>query len=185
MNWRHEIKLFFADAVVTALGGDLKHFGAWNSQTDNTDTEETLAPLGIFFEYSQVGDGLEYLQSRDVQQAERVPVIVTLHILFNSYSDEFQDRAYEHAYKITNAINGLKHPCVHGKFLKVSETEDSNHRAQYDYQISFGFELKEVTEVPDDNKSVDSNPEDPSGDPVTGRRLKREVDAKIINIGGS
>jgi hypothetical protein len=139
---------------------EIKYFGAWNNQKTNPDTEETKPALGVFFEYSEIGDGLEYLLQRDMQQSERVPVEVTLHIMFNNYNDKNQDVAYKYAYLLVCEIVGKKHPLIHGRILKTSETEDSNHRAAYDYQISFGFQLKEAIFIPEDEQSVDANEDD-------------------------
>ena len=95
-NWRLEIKQAFADFCAEALPG-LQYFGGYNSQELNSEKEETRPELGVFFEYSSIGDGLEYLLQRDMQQAERVPVEVSLHVVFNTYNEQAQDRAFEYA----------------------------------------------------------------------------------------
>ena len=179
-NWRKVIKTFFADALVDAFAGELKKFGPWNNQPSHMDEVETFGPLAIFFEYSVIGDGLEYLNLTGVQQAERIPVEVTLHIVFNRYTEEYQDLAYEHAESITCALSGKKHDFIHGRILKVSEVEDTNHRGQYDYQISFGFQLKEAVFVSGADLLEDANPEvEEDAYPPTGRRLI----PTIVNVG--
>lgn len=180
MSWRLDLKTFFADSVNTALGGGLDKFGPWNRQKDNFDTEETLPPLSVFFEYSTIGDGLEYLLSTNVRQADRVPVEVTLHVMFNSYTEQHQDLAYDYAEKITCELAGRKHPFVHGRIMKVGETEDVNHRAQYDYQISFAFWIKEAIFKTGDEELPDANPEEETDpNPGTGRKLKTVIDISI------
>ena len=180
-NWRTTIKTLFADFTLKAMGEEVNAFGAWNSQTTNNETEETYGPLAVFFEYSEIGDGLEYLKQSNVQQSERVPVIVTLHVIFSSYNEQTQDRAYDYAEKITAAISGRKHALISGVILKVGETEDVNHKAQYDYQMSFGFQLKEVVAPAEDEKLDDANPIDEQ-DPEqrTGRRLKTNIIGALI-----
>lgn len=169
-NWRLELKTFFADKVNAAIP-DIKYFGAFNNQKQNFEREETRPELGVFFEYSLIGDGAEYLLQRDMQQAERVPAEVTLHVMFHTYNEQSQDLAYDYADKITCEVVGSKHELIHGRVLKTGESEDINHRAAYDYQIKFGFHLKEA--VFNDALSEDANPEtavDPN--PETGRRIK-------------
>lgn len=171
-NWRLEIKKIFADNVVAAIP-DIKYFGSWDSQKDNFREEETRPPLGIFFEYSIIGDGLEYLLTRDMQQAERVPVEVTLHVCFNNYSEQHQDLAYEYADALTCQLSGLKDDLIHGRVLKSFEREDINYNAPYDYQIGFAFHIKEAVFLDEDKQPDNVNPEtevDPN--PDTGRRLK-------------
>ena len=180
MSWRTTIKTLFADYCNTALGGGLQKFGAWNSQNTNIDTEETLPELSIFFEYSTIGDGIEYLLSQNVRQADRIPVEVTLHIMFNNYNEQNQDLAYDYAEKITCEIVGRKHELVHGRIMKVGESEDANHRAQYDYQIVFAFFVKEAVFKIGIEEELDANPVteiDPN--PATGRRLKTGLEVKF------
>lgn len=174
MSWRLDIKTYFADLIAEALGNDLFKFGPWNSQKINTDTEETLPPLSCFFEYSSIGDGLEYLLQTNIRQAERVPVQVTLHLVFNSYTEEYQDLAYDYAEKITQYISGRKHECISGRILKIGELEDANHAAQYDYQISFAFFIKEAAFKIGDEIEVDANPEDGTN-PDTGRKILADI----------
>lgn len=169
-NWRTTIKTFFADMVNTAIP-EIEYFGAWNSQQQNSDVEETRPELGIFFEYSLIGDGMEYLLQRDMQQSERVPIEVTLHIMFHTYNEQSQDLAYEYADKITCEVVGAKHDLIHGRILKTGESEDINHRAAYNYQVQFGFHIKEA--IFNDVLLEDANPEtvvDPN--PDTGRKIK-------------
>ena len=180
-NWRTTLKQVFADYTLSAMGSELNAFGAWNSQVDNGENTETYGPLAVFFEYSSIADGLEYLKSRNVQQAERVPVQVTLHIVFNSYNEQTQDLAYDYAEKITRAINGRKHQLISGNILKAGEVEDTNHRAQYDYQMTFGFQLKEVVYSSVEEAVTDSNPiTDVNPNEKTGRRLKMNPQGVII-----
>lgn len=175
MSWRHTIKGLFAQKVVDALGTNFKGFGPWNSQTTNSDTEETFPEFYVYFEYSLVGDGLEYLLSTNIQQADRVPVEVTLHLVFHTFNDQFQDLAYEYAELITCYLAGQKHELIHGRILKVNELEDTNHDALYDYQITFGFQLKEA--VYKIVGLVDANPE--TGEfPPTGRKI-----TPVITVG--
>jgi len=174
MSWRLELKTLFADYVFSAIGTELDKFGPWNSQQANYDTEETAPPLSVYFEYSEIGDGLEYLLQTNVRQADRVPVEVTLHIVFNSYTEEYQDLAYTYAEKITNELAGRKHDCIHGRIMKRGEREDSNHRGQYDYQMTFVFWVKEAVFKTGDEELIDGNPEDGSN-PYTGRKLAAEV----------
>lgn len=169
-NWRLDIKTYFADLVNSAIP-EIKYFGAWNNQKQNSEQEETRPELGIFFEYSLIGDGAEYLLQRDMQQAERIPVEVTIHVMFHTYNEQSQDLAYEYADKITCAILGKKHEYIHGRIMKSNEIEDINHRVAYDYQIRFAFMIKEA--VFNDTLSVDANEEtaiDPN--PDTGRKIK-------------
>lgn len=176
MSWRHTLKTFVADQVVSALGTDFKGFGPWNSQTTNSDSEETFPEFYVFFEYSLVGDGLEYLLETNIQQSERVPVQITLHLVFQTFNDQNQDCAYDYAEKITCYLAGQKHELIHGRILKVSETEDTNHNALYDYQIAFGFQLKE--DVFKITGLVDANPE--TGEfPPTGRKLEPVINISI------
>lgn len=169
-NWRLEIKEYFADMVNLAIP-EIQYFGAWNNQKANSEREETRPELGIFFEYSLIGDGAEYLLQRDMQQAERVPVEVALHVMFHTYNEQSQDLAYEYADKLTCEIVGAKHDLIHGRVLKIGESEDINHRAAYNYQVQFGFYIKEA--IFNDDLTEDANPEtvvDPN--PDTGRRIK-------------
>lgn len=176
MSWRHRIKGFFAERVTEALGNDFKGFGPWNSQTTNTDTEETWPEFYVYFEYSIVGDGLEYLLSTNIQQSERVPVEVTLHLVFHTFNDQNQDLAYDYAERITCYLAGQKQELIHGRILKVNEVEDTNHDALYDYQVSFGFQLKEA--VFKIVGLVDANPE--SGEfPPTGRKITPVISVDV------
>lgn len=179
-NWRLSIKTLFADKCLVAIPA-IKYFGAWNNQKDNPEIEETRPELGIFFEYSAIGDGAEYMETqRDFQYASKVPILVTLHIMFRTYNDQNQDLAYEYADKLTCAIAGLKHSLIHGKVFKVREVEDTNHRAAYDYQITFGFNVKESVFTDTDKNFVDVNPVTTvSPNPDTGRRLKVNLDADL------
>ena len=131
----------------------------------------------IYFEYSQLGEGFPYLLTLDMEQAKRIPVEVTIHVVFNQYSGLNQDSAYAYADKITNAVVGRKDALIHGKIEKLSETEDINHKANYDYQIAFGFWILETVFNP--VESVDSNPVDAGGDPNTGRKLLIPIDIGI------
>ena len=174
-NWRLEIKDFFADMCVNALGSEIKYFGPWNSQKTNTDIEQSVNPMGILFEYSQIGDGFEYLLQRDMQQAQRVPVEVTLHIMFDAYTELYQNLAYDYADKLVCEIVGKKHELIHGRILKILEIEDTSHRAQYDYQLSFAFNIKEAIFI--DNEFEDANPVDAiDPNPDTGRKIKVVLD---------
>ena len=143
MNWRADIKKKFANFMVTALGAELGKFDSWNSQQANHSEEETKPNLVIYFEYSEIGEGFAYLTQTEMQAVKRIPVQVTLHVVFNQYSGLNQDYAYDYADKLTNAIVGSKDDLISGKIMKVSETEDVNHKANYDYQIAFGFWIKE------------------------------------------
>jgi hypothetical protein len=92
-----------------------------------------------------------------MQQAERVPVEATLHICFNNYNNDLaQDIAYDYANKLTCAISGKKHELIHGRILKIAEQEDINQTAQYEYQVRFGFQVKEA--VFNDNLQSPVNP---------------------------
>jgi hypothetical protein len=142
------------------------------------ETEETLPDLAIFFEYSSIGDGIEYLLNRDIQQSERVPVEARLHIVFNNYNDQAQDLAYDYANEITCALVGKKHKLIHGRILKTSESEDINHRGQYEYQLSFGFWI--IDAVYNDTLSTDANPVDSEGNPDTGRTLDPVINGNIV-----
>jgi len=176
-NWRTTIKKLFADKCVEAIP-DIKFFGAWNNQKQQFENEETKPELGIFFEYSVIGDGIEYLLSRDLQRADRVPVEVTLHIMFATFNDQSQDIAYEYADALTCALKGIKDEIILGQIRKTREQEDIAHNAAYDYEISFGMWIKEA--VFNDQLQVDANPKtetDPN--PATGRRLKIDIDAQL------
>lgn len=173
-NWRTEIKTAFANWMVDALGDDIKGFEAWNSQLINFDTEETSAAMQVYFEYSEIGDSIPYLKQTNIQQSARIPVVVTLHIVFDDYTCYTQDQAYDFANKIVCIVSGKKHPLIHGVILKVGEEEDTNHRADYDYRLLFRMEIFEVVGL--DPQLLDANPEDGTN-PDTGRKLFREVDA--------
>jgi len=170
-NWRIDIKTLFANLVCKAI--DIKKFGGFNNQKDNSNNEETVPTIACYFEYSAIGDGLEYLLQRDIQQSDRVPVEVTLHIMFNCFNEQAQDLAYQYADKITCEIKGIKNSLIHGRIMKVSEQEDTSHRAKYDYQISFAFFIKEAVFV--NTESTDVNPIDITNT-VTGRRLLVNID---------
>lgn len=170
MAWRNEIKTFFADMASSAIP-DMTYFGAWNNQKTSYEEEETKPPLGVFFEYSEIGEGLEYLLQRDMQQSEKTPVEVTLHIMFDCYNEQHQEQAYDYAEKITCEINGRKHEKIAGRIMKSFEREDINHNVAYDYQMGFAFHIKDA--VFNSTLSEDANPEteiDPN--PDTGRALK-------------
>lgn len=181
MNWRLDIKKKFANFMVTALGAELGKFDSWNSQQTNHADEETKPNLVIYFEYSEIGEGFAYLLQTEMQAVKRIPVQVTLHIVFNQYSGLNQDTAYDYADKLTRSIVGAKDELISGKILKVSEVEDLNHKANYDYQIAFGFWIKE--EVFQDPAPVDSNPIDAGGNPDTGRKLLVPVTISIDQRG--
>lgn len=175
-SWRHTLKDFFAQKIVAALGDDFNGFGPWNSQITNTDTEETYGPFYVFFQYSLIGDGLEYLLSLNAQQVDRVPVEVTLHLVFQTYNDQNQDCAYDYAEKINCQLAGQKHELIHGRILKINEIEDINHGTIYDYQVVYGFQLKEA--VYKIVGLVDGNPE--TGEfPPTGRKIRPVVNVTI------
>jgi hypothetical protein len=165
-NWRLDIKKKFANFMVAALGNDLGKFDSWNSQLANYESEETTPKLAIYFEYSETGEGFPYLLSKDMQQSGRIPIEVTIHIVFNEYSGANQDLAYDYADKITCEVIGKKDEIIHGRIIKVSEVEDINHKANYDYQIAFGFWIKEA--VFKAVSSVDASP------------LALEVDAGFV-----
>lgn len=179
-NWRLDIKKLFENWAVNAIGDNLKKFGSWNNQVQNSSKEETMPSLAVFFEYSEIGDGFEYLNQTNIQKLERVPVEVTLHIVFDSYNDQTQDCAYDYAWKLTCEIVGKKNDLIHGQIMKVKEIEDINHSVKYDYMISFGFFIKEQVAVPDSEKLIDSNPEEePPPNPDTGRVLNVQLIPKI------
>lgn len=174
-NWRLDIKNYFEQLISEALP-NLWQFGGWNNQVINQD-EETFPQLAVFFEYSLIGNGLEYLQQNNVQQADRVPVEVTIYLVFDNYSEQHQNLAYEYANDITCAIVGKKHQHIHGKILKTSELEDTNHAVKYLYQLSFQFELKEVVYS---NNLVDSNPvKETDPFPPTGRTVTPVVQVSV------
>lgn len=171
-NWRTTIKTYFADLINVALP-EIEYFGPWNSQKGNEAIEETRPELGVFFEYSLIGEGAEYLLQKDMQQAERVPCEATIHVMFHTYNEQSQDLAYEYADKITLGVVGKKHDLIHGRILKTGESEDINHRGAYNYQLRFGFFIKEAVFNDTDDLLEDSNPVtavDPN--PNTGRRIK-------------
>ena len=176
MNWRLEIKSVIEQKVVEALGDVIRRFGPWNSQTINNDTEETLPYVSVFFEYSAIGDGLEYTLDFNSTQVERVPVEMTLHVVFNTYNDDYQNCAYDYAEKITIAIAGTKNEFIHGRITKIGENEDINHAAQYDYQIVFAFQVKEAVF----NDIIDGNPETETNPfPETGRTLTPSITVQL------
>jgi hypothetical protein len=156
MNWRLHIKKKFANFMAAALGDDLGKFDAWNSQQTNTDSEETKPNLAVYFEYSEIGEGFPYLLDLDAQSLRKIPVAVTLHIVFNEYSGANQDLAYDYADKITCEVAGKKDSLISGRITKISEVEDLNHKANYDYQITFGFWIKET--VFNDEESIPTSP---------------------------
>lgn len=176
-NWRHDIKTLFANGVANAIPG-VNKFGAHNSQKENFDDTETAPPLAVYFEYSNIGDGFEYLLQRDGQQADRVPVAVTLHIIFSSYNDTTQDLAYDYAEALTFQFSGIKDDIISGRIEKISEIEDINHRAQYEYKITFAFSIKEA--VAKDTLLEDGNPVDAGGNPETGRKLYLDISGQIV-----
>jgi hypothetical protein len=179
-NWRTTIKTAFANYCVAAIP-EIKFFQGFNNQKNNPEIEETRPEIGVYFEYSNIGDGVEYMPTqRDFQYASRVPVEVTLHIMFKVFSDQAQDLAYEYADKITCAIAGMKNTLIHGQIYKSREVEDTNHRAAYDYQISFAFFIKESVFTDTAKNLVDINPIDAiSPNPKTGRRLNVDLDAEF------
>lgn len=172
MNWRKEIKDYFSTSILSVLGDSVKKFAPWNDQLTNYLNEETLPPLTIFFEYSLIGDGSEYLLQQHTREAERVPVTVTLHICFSAFTDDSQNFAYEYAELITEALEGLKHELIHGRILKTGEFEDINRAAPYDYQMQFSFWVKEAVfrSLEDANPETETDP-----NPATGRRLKTSI----------
>jgi len=175
MNWRYEIKAFFTEQINEALG-EINLWGAWNTQVDNTK-EETFGDLAVFFEYSSIDIGAEYLKQNAYQRADRTPVNVTLHLVFNNQSTQHQDLAYDYAQSIIQKLAGKKHPCIHGQIAKVGEVEDTSHEVQYEYQITFAMQIKEFynSEI----ELQDANPEDATGNPLTGRRITFEIIPEI------
>jgi len=177
-NWRLEIKRLFANMLVAALGDELEGFSGWNSQLINFDTEETSAQMQVYFEYSDIGESITYAVQRDIQQAVRIPVTITLHVTFDDYTEHTQDQAYDFADKINCVIQGTKNALICGKILKIGEEEDTNHRAKYDYRLLYQLEVFEAVGV--EILQPDSNPEDGTN-PETGRRLITEIDASFEN----
>lgn len=176
MNWRHEIKAFFADQIQAAIGDDLKLWGAWNSQYDSK-TDETFGDFAVFFEYVNIEPGLAYLQQAAYQRADRVPVNVTLHLVFNNQSEQHQDLAFDYAHAVIQKLAGKKHPVIHGQISKIGELEDNSHEVQYDYQITFAMQIKEFYVCETD--MTNANPDDEDGNPLTGRRIKFDIMPEI------
>lgn len=177
MNWRAEIKDFFTNKTLEAIGDDLKYFAPYNSQLNNSSEETTRPELGVFFEYGSVNEGLEYLKSQNIRHAEYIPVEAVIHIVFNSYNADFQDRAYDYAYKLCNKVIGKKHELILGVITKGMESEDVDHKAPYDYQITFMFNVKEIT--CEEIELIDINPE--SGqNPNTGFTLDIDTTAYLV-----
>ena len=58
-----------------------------------------------------------------------------------------------------NKVIGQKHDLILGVITKGIESEDVNHKAPYDYQISFMFNVKEITceEVELIDSAIDHN----------------------------
>lgn len=143
MSWRTELKNAVMGAIGNALGEQLKYIDSWNSQSKNHKDEETRAELGVYFEYVEIGRGLEYFLRTNARSSEKRPVLVRIHVLFNDFSNNSQDIAYDYADIITNALSGLKHRFIIGRISNVSEREDTSHKAMYEYQMDFAFYAKQ------------------------------------------
>ena len=100
LNWRLQIKEIFACLVADALDTDLMKYEGWNIQTDKDS--ETFDQVAIFFQFRNVSIGEEYTHSHRSDSSEYVVTTCTLHILFNDYSDEAQNKAYDYAHKINS-----------------------------------------------------------------------------------
>lgn len=146
-NWRADIKKSFQDWIVEALGDEVQYVKAWNSQLTNHESEETRPHLGVFFEYSSIQQAEDYLKVLKARRIERFDVEVTLHIAFDYFSDEYQDLAYDYAYKLVNVIHGQKHPCISGQVHRVSEFEDTNHDSMIDHRLVFLMKVQEVAGI--------------------------------------
>lgn len=172
MSWRADIKSLFASKVSTALAGEIKRFGAWNRQLDNSVDEKKLPPLCVFFEYSLIGGAENYLGQLEFNDTHKVPVEVTLHVVFQRYNELAQDTAYDYADKIASQLMGAKNERISGRIHKIGENEDINHDAMYDYQMVFGLMAIDVvnSDLTDSNPVTDDNP-----NPETGRKLRANI----------
>jgi len=141
-NWRIEIKEEFEKWIVEAVP-EIKFFKDWNNDKLKSETE-THAEIGIAFEYSSVGYDSSYLLQNNVDYAAKVPVVVTIHILFSTFNDESQNCAYDYANKVVCSVAGRKTEHMNDNIKKMSEIEDTDHRGLYDYQITFGFTINEA-----------------------------------------
>jgi len=171
-NWRTELKNFFEIKTVEALGDEIKRFEAWNNQMQRFENEETAPEIAVYFAYSNIGDGREYLNQQKIQQAEQIPVTIDLRIVFNNYNGNAQNTAYDFADRIHKKFSGVKHDCINGRVLKMGEREDLNHAANYEYLMNYSFIVKEFVE---NTNIVDANEGNVLKPIVLGKIAKVEI----------